>query len=172
MARRRLQVSLLPMLAAVALLAGCGSSSSSSSSSPATSSTPSTSQTGSTATATTPTSSTATAPTQTSSTATVPTTSTGTSGSSKLPGGATAVASCKRGVEELRTLKASTKAKLEAICEKADSSDVNVKREVVEEACRELVNASPLPAGEAKDRALSACKNAGGAKGSRGGRIK
>jgi predicted lipid-binding transport protein (Tim44 family) len=169
MVRRYPQVSLPALLVTAALLAGCGSSSSSSSSSsstssPATSSTPATTQTSSTATATTP-SSTATAPTQTSSTATAPTTSTGTSGSFKPPAGATTAASCKHGVEGLRTLKASTKAKLETICEKAGSGDPNAIRNAAEEACHELVNASPLPAGSEKDRALAACKNAGAAGG-------
>lgn len=146
---RRFHASLLPALAAAVLLAGCGSSSSSSSSSgssAATSSTPSTSRTGSSSTATTPTS------------------STPTSTSPKLPGGAAAVASCRHGVRSLPHLKQSTKEKLEEICQKAASGDVNAKRKAAEEACRELVNASPLPAGEARDRALAACKNAGGAK--------
>jgi TolA-binding protein len=147
---RRLHASLLPALAAaVLLLAGCGSSSSSSrssGSSAATSSTPSTSQTGSSSTATTPTS------------------STPTSTSPKLPGGAAAVASCRHGVQSLPHLKQSTKEKLEEICQKAAGGDVNAKRKAAQEACRELVNASPLPAGEARDRALAACKNAGGAK--------
>ncbi|HST34589.1 MAG TPA: hypothetical protein VLJ80_13835 [Solirubrobacteraceae bacterium] len=141
---RRLHASLLPILAAAVLLAGCGSSSSTSSSSgssAATSSTPSTAQTGSSSTATTPTST-----------------------SPKLPGGAAAVASCRHGVQSLPHLKQSTREKLEEICQKADSGDVNAKRKAVEEACRELVNASPLAAGEARDRALAACKNAGGAK--------
>jgi hypothetical protein len=144
---RRLHASLLPVLAAAVLLAGCGSSSSSSSSSgssAATSSTPSTAQTGSTAT--------------------TPTSSTPTSTSPKLPGGAAAVASCRHGVQSLPHLKQSTREKLEEICQKADSGDVNAKRKAAQEACRELVNASPLPAGEARDRALAACKNAGGAK--------
>jgi hypothetical protein len=146
---RRLHASLLPALAAAVLLAGCGSSSSSSNSSgssAATSSTPSTSQTGSSSTATTPTS------------------STPTSTSPKLPRGAAAVASCRHGVQSLPHLKQSIKEKLEEICQKAASGDVNAKRKAAEEACRELVNASPLPAGEARDRALAACKNAGGAK--------
>jgi hypothetical protein len=143
LARRGITAS-LPLLAAAALLAGCGSSSSSSGSSAATS------QTSSTATGTTP----------TGSTATTPTTSTGTSTSSKLPGAAAAVASCRHGVQSLPRLKQSTKERLETICEKATSGDVNAKREAAEEACRELVNASPLPAGEAKNRALAACKDA------------
>jgi hypothetical protein len=81
-----------------------------------------------------------------------------------LPGGAAAVASCRHGVQSLPHLKQSIKEKLEEICQKAASGDVNAKRKAAEEACRELVNASPLPAGEARDRALAACKNAGGAK--------
>jgi len=150
---RRSHASSLPALAAAAvLLAGCGSSSSSSGSSspsaatPLTPSTPSTGQAGSSSKATTPTS------------------STPTSTSPKLPGGAAAVASCRHGVQSLPHLKQSTREKLEEICQKAASGDVNARRKAAEEACRELVDASPLPAGEARDRALAACKNAGGAK--------
>ncbi len=61
-------------------------------------------------------------------------------------------------------MKQSTREKLEAICEKAASGDVNAKREAAEEACQELVNGSSLPAGKAKNRALAACKNAGRAR--------
>jgi TolA-binding protein len=146
----RLHTYLLLALAAAALLAGCGSSSSSSSSSGssvATSPTSSTSSTG-----------------QTGSTATTPTSSTPTSTSPKSSGGAAAVASCRHGVQLLPHLKQSIKEKLEEICQKAASGDVNAKRKAAQEACRELVNASPLPAGEARNRALAACKNAGGAK--------
>jgi ABC-type Fe3+-hydroxamate transport system substrate-binding protein len=149
---RRLHASLLPALVVAVLLAGCGSSSSSSSSSgssAATAPTSSAAQTGSTAT--TPTS-------------TTPTSTTPTSTSPKLPRGAAAVASCRHGVQSLPHLKQSIKEKLEEICQKAASGDVNAKRKAAQEACRELVNASPLPAGEARDRALAACKNAGGAK--------
>jgi hypothetical protein len=146
---RRLHASLLLALAAAVLLAGCGSSSSSSSFSGSSAATPSTSATGQTGS---------------SSTATTPTSPTPTSTSPKLPGGAAAVASCRHGVQSLPHLKQSIKEKLEEICQKAASGDVNAKRKGAEEACRELVNASPLPAGEARDRALAACKNAGGAK--------
>jgi len=146
---RWLHASLLPALAVAVLLAGCGSSSSSSSSSGSSAATPSTSATGQTGS---------------SSTATTPTSPTPTSTSPKLPGGAAAVASCRHGVQSLPHLQQSTKEKLEEICQKAASGDVNAKRKAAQEACRELVNASPLPAGEARDRALAACKNAGGAK--------
>jgi hypothetical protein len=148
---RRLHLSLLPALLAAVLLAGCGSSSSSSSSSSGSSAaTPSTPSTSATA--------------QTGSTATSTTSPTPTSTSSKLPGGAAAVASCRHGVQSLPHLKQSIREKLEEICQKAASGDVNARRKAAQEACRELVNASPLPAGEARDRALAACKNAGGAK--------
>lgn len=131
-------VNLLAALLLVALLVGCGSSSSSSA--------------GSTA---------ATSP-STSSTAT--TSSTASTGSAKLPAVSSAVASCKHGVEQLPTLRASTRAKLVAICEKAGSGDPEVTRKAAEEACREIVNASPLPAGSAKNRALAGCKHAGSSK--------
>ena len=139
---RRLHASSLLLLVAAALLAGCGSSSSSSGSSAATSSTPSTSQTGSSSPATT--------------------SSTGTSTTPNPAGGTSAVAACKRGVQSLPHLQQSIRERLETICQKAASGDVNARRKAAEEACRELVNASPLPAGEAKERALAACKNAGG----------
>ncbi|MFI4990354.1 MAG: hypothetical protein ACHQHO_05500 [Solirubrobacterales bacterium] len=138
---RRLRISLPVLLAATALIAGCGSSGSSSGSSAATSSTPATS-----------------------STATTRTSSTATSTSSKVPGGAEAVAACKRGIKSLAHLQQKITGRLEAICEKAASGDANAQRKAAEEACREIVKASPLPAGEAKDRALAGCKNAGGAK--------
>jgi hypothetical protein len=144
---RLLYTSLLPALTAAVLLAGCGSSSSSSSSSGSSAATPSTPATA-----------------QTGSTATTDTSPTPTSTSPKSPGGAAAVASCRHGVQSLPHLKQSIKEKLEEICQKAASGDVNAKRKAAQEACRELVNASPLPAGEARDRALAACKNAGGAK--------
>lgn len=146
---RRFYASLLPMLAAAVLLVGCGSSSSSSSSSgstAATSSTPSTSSTSSTA--------------QTGSTATTPTSRTGSTSSTPSP--ESVIASCKSGVKSLPSLRQSTKEHLEKICEKAAGGDAVAKRKATAEACRELVNASPLPAGKPKDRALAACKKAGG----------
>jgi len=65
-------------------------------------------------------------------------------------------------VQSLPHLRQSTKERLEKICEKAASSDAVEKRKAAVEACRELVNGSPLPAGKPKERALAACKNAGG----------
>lgn len=128
---RKLSPALLTALAAAALLAGCGSSSSSS---------------GSNSTATT---SGSTSPSSTAKT-----------GSAKLPAGASAVANCKRGVRVVPTLSQSTKSRLEAICEKAASGDAQASRTAAREACEEIVKASPLPAGSARDRALSGCKSA------------
>lgn len=82
----------------------------------------------------------------------------------KLPQVASAVASCKQGVQRLPQLRASTRERLEQICEKAGSGDKQAVQKAAEEGCREIVNASPLPAGSAKDRALAACKHAGGSK--------
>lgn len=156
---------LLPWLATAALLAGCGGSSSSSG---AGATTGSTATLPTSSTASTPTSSTASTPTASTPAHTGSTSPTGTGTTPHSPAGAAAVASCKRGVRSLPHLKQSTAERLETICEKAASGDVNAKRKAAREACRELVEASPLPAGEAKERALAACRNAGGAKGAGG----
>jgi hypothetical protein len=65
-------------------------------------------------------------------------------------------------------LSASTRRKLEAICQQADSPDAQTKRRAEQEACRELVKASSLPSGTSRDRALASCSNAAGGKGSTG----
>jgi hypothetical protein len=90
--------------------------------------------------------------------------STASTSSTKLPAVSSAVASCKHGVEQLPTLRASTRARLVEICDKAGSGDPNATRKAAEEACREIVNASPLPAGSAKERALDGCKHVGASK--------
>jgi hypothetical protein len=71
-------------------------------------------------------------------------------------------------VRALPHLKSNTRHKLEAICLSAASTDVQTKRKAAQEACRELVNATPLPAGTARDRALATCRDAGGTSGSGG----
>ncbi len=133
----------LALLAAAIVAAGCGGSSGSSGSSSSSASTAATSSTAATA----PTGSTATAP------AAVPS------------AGTSEVAACKRGVGTLLRLPQGTRERLEAICEKAASGNAATKRRATEEACREVVNASPLPAGEAKQRSLAACKKAGAKRG-------
>lgn len=121
----------------VALLAGCGSSSSSSSTG------------ASTGTAST-------APSTTS--GSVETTPAPPSSSSQVD-------TCLEGVKRLPSLKADTRARLESICRKGGNGNSEEARKAAVEACEELVKASPLPAGSAKDKALATCKHAGGSKG-------
>ncbi len=118
-------------------IAGCGSSSSSSS----TSSSPA-------ATSSTPAS---TGTTSTSSTTPNP------AGSAAV---ADAVAECRSVIKEAPTLGASTKAKVEAICNKAADGDLAGARAAAKEVCEEVINASPIPAGAIKEHALAACKAA------------
>lgn len=81
-----------------------------------------------------------------------------TTGTSKVP--AATVEKCKRGVNALPTLSQKTKGRLESICEKAASGDAAAARTAAREGCEEIVKASPLPAGAARDRALAGCKSA------------
>jgi hypothetical protein len=110
-------------------VAGCGSSSSSSSSTTS-SSTPATTATKSTSSITVPTG----------------------------PGVAQAVAACKSVVQKAPTLSAATKAKIEGICEKAGTNPA-AARTAAKEVCIEVVNASPIPSGSIKEKALAACKS-------------
>ncbi len=137
---RRLSPTALALLAGMAMIAGCGSSSGSSSSA-------SSSSTAITGAATGATGSTG----SSSTTSTAPATSSGKSA---------AVAQCKHGVGVLPTLSQATKSRLEAICEKAAGGDAKAAGEAAREACEEIVKASPLPAGSARDHALSGCKGA------------
>jgi hypothetical protein len=73
---------------------------------------------------------------------------------------AAAVAQCKRGVSVLPTLPQATKRRLESICQKAAGGDAKAARAAAREACEEIVKASPLPAGSARNRALAGCKSA------------
>lgn len=84
--------------------------------------------------------------------------STATNGAAKVS--AAAVEKCKHGVSVLPTLSQATKSRLEAICDKAASGDAAAARSAAREACEEIVKASPLPAGAARDHALSGCKSA------------
>ncbi|HTZ87346.1 MAG TPA: hypothetical protein VMB05_11825 [Solirubrobacteraceae bacterium] len=97
-----------------------------------------------------------------SSTATTAGSSTSTAAQAPVPG--SEAGACKQRVQRLPGLPAATRERLERICDRASSSDPNAVRKAAEEGCRELINASPLPNGAAKERALAACKNAGGSK--------
>jgi ABC-type glycerol-3-phosphate transport system substrate-binding protein len=127
---RRISSTALVLLAGAVLLAGCGSSSGSSSSG-------STAATGSTSSS-----------------------STASTGAATNPHVAAAIEQCKHGVSVLPTLSATTKHRLESICDKAASGDADAARTASREACEEIVKASPLPAGEARNRALAGCKDA------------
>jgi hypothetical protein len=120
-------------------VAGCGSSSSSSSSSASSSTSAPSSETTAT-TSSTP------ATTSTSSTST--------------PSGAVsaAVAECKSAVKLAPTLSSSVKAKIEGVCAKA-ATDPQAARQAAKEVCVEVINASPIPAGVAKEHALAGCKS-------------
>jgi hypothetical protein len=126
---------LLIPLAAGVLLAGCGSSSSSSTSGSTSSTAATTSSTSSSAPSTTGTTTNNTA-------------------------AATAVESCKRGAKAIPTLSGSTRSKIEAICEKAATGDAAATRTAAREVCEEIVKASPLPEGSAKQHAIAGCKSA------------
>jgi len=129
----RLTTWLVVALLGGVLVAGCGSSSSTSSST-------STSQSTTTAAATTAGGAT-----------TVPAVA-------NNPSVQQAVAACKHGVQSASTLSSSAKSKIEGICDKAGSGDVTAAAEAARELCVELINASPLPAGSAKEQAIAACK--------------
>jgi predicted lipid-binding transport protein (Tim44 family) len=138
---RRLSPTALALLGTIALLAGCGSSSSSSSSSNSSSTAATGASTGSTNSGASTSTGTSTAPANSSAKS-------------------AAVAQCKHGVGVLPTLSQATKSRLEAICEKAAGGDAKAAGEAAREACEEIVKASPLPAGSARDHALSGCKGA------------
>lgn len=131
----KLSTWVLALLAGAALLAGCGSSSSNS-------------------TTTTPT-------ITVSKTTTTPgtTTTTGTSTTTVLtPEQAKKAAdTCKHGVQSESSIPSSVRPKLEKTCEKAASGDTGALRQVAQEACVQLINASHIPAGAARERALSVC---------------
>jgi hypothetical protein len=73
---------------------------------------------------------------------------------------ADAVAECKSVIKEAPTLGSSTKAKVEAICNKAADGDLAGARAAAKEVCEEVINSSPIPAGAVKEHALAACKAA------------
>jgi hypothetical protein len=86
-------------------------------------------------------------------------TTTVTSQTAVPPGNAQqAVASCEQAVRSQHTISASAKAKLEAICKKAGSGGQAGLQSVAHEVCIELLEASHVPAGAAKEKALAACK--------------
>lgn len=66
------------------------------------------------------------------------------------------LAECQAVIHRAPTLSASTKVRVEGICNKAASGDVAGARAAAKEVCVEVINASPVPA-VAKQQALAAC---------------
>jgi uncharacterized lipoprotein YajG len=76
-----------------------------------------------------------------------------------------AVTSCEQAVRAQHAISASTKAKLEAICKKAGTAGgQSALQAVAREACIAILNASHVPAGIARERALAVCKTASNGK--------
>jgi hypothetical protein len=154
---RKLSTWLVVALAGGAFLAGCGSSSNSTSSSQ-TASPPATTSSAPAGT-TSPSGTTSSAPARTTSTAATPIPRGATTGPG-VPRNASptqVVAACKQSIQAQPTISASAKTKLEGICAKAGGDRAALHR-VAQEVCVELVNASRVPAGASKERALAVCK--------------
>jgi hypothetical protein len=69
-----------------------------------------------------------------------------------------AVSTCKHGVQSAAAIPASARPTLEKTCEKAASGDLSALRQVAQEACIDLISASHIPAGSARERATALCK--------------
>jgi len=69
-----------------------------------------------------------------------------------------AVEACKHSIQAQPSIPASAKAKIEQACAKIASGTPAAVQEVVKTECVELVNATHVPAGPARERALSVCK--------------
>ena len=70
-----------------------------------------------------------------------------------------AASTCKQGIQKASAIPQSAKAKLEQTCQKVGSGGSEAAlRQVAEEACVQLIDASHIPAGAARTRALSVCK--------------
>lgn len=69
-----------------------------------------------------------------------------------------AVEHCKHGIQALPSISASAKASLEQSCGKMASGSQTAQQEITKQVCVELVNASHIPAGAARERALAVCK--------------
>jgi hypothetical protein len=69
------------------------------------------------------------------------------------------VAECHRLVHDTKSLPASSKAKLEAACDKAAQGDTAAVKQAAREVCEEVVSRATLPGGAtARAQALAACR--------------
>ena len=73
---------------------------------------------------------------------------------------AQAQASCRQRVQSASSLSASAKAKLEKLCSQAQSTDPAAIRKATQEACLTILEASHVPAGAARERAVALCRAA------------
>jgi hypothetical protein len=69
-----------------------------------------------------------------------------------------AVARCIHTVRAQTSIPASAKAQLEKTCEKAASGNATALQNTARELCVQFVNASHVPAGIARERALAVCR--------------
>lgn len=90
---------------------------------------------------------------------TAATTTTTTAKTTTGAGAAGAVAACKNGVHNATTLSASTRSKIERVCEKAAGGDKEAVTKAAQEICEELVKSSPIPSDSIKEKALASCKH-------------
>jgi hypothetical protein len=74
-----------------------------------------------------------------------------------------AVAACKQRIQTQAALTTVEKSKLEAICNRAANGNPAARRKVAQEVCTEIVNKAAAPGSPvtpAREQALAACKNA------------
>lgn len=136
------------LLAAAVPFAGCGGGSSTSSPTA-----PAGSATAPAGSATTSGGATSTAPSG--GTSTSPGSGSSGSGVNGTTAGVAAVGACK-GAVQAQSISAATKHRLEAICEKAASGNIQDIKRTAEQACQELVR-SRIPAGSTQETALARC---------------
>jgi hypothetical protein len=65
---------------------------------------------------------------------------------------------CKKEIAAQKSLPASAKAKLEAVCQKASKGETAAVKKAAQEVCEEVIKGSPLPSSSAKEQALAACR--------------
>jgi hypothetical protein len=73
---------------------------------------------------------------------------------------AAGIAQCRRVVEARPGLSTTVKGQLDELCQKAASENPIQVRQSAEQVCVDLVNSSTIPAGVSKSQALAACKTA------------
>ena len=76
----------------------------------------------------------------------------------KAPTGQQAVELCKKAIQRLPSISASEKVKLVPSCDKAASGSQAAQQQITKQVCVALVDASHIPAGAARERALTVCK--------------